>query len=337
MSDEFTIIDKYIAPLVKQAPESMQLTDDAAVIACSDNGKIVITKDAMVAGKHFFPQDKPDMIARKLLRVNLSDLAAMGASPCWYMLAMILPDKTKEYWIKDFFSGLGEDISKFGGQLIGGDTVFHAGEIVATLTALGKIPVQASPLLRSAAEPADSIYVSGTIGDSYLGLQLLNQTLGTHATDEKNFLIERYYIPQPRIALGKKLLGIANAAIDISDGLVADLRHICSASRLGACVYIENIPLSEQAKKTLNRSEENIINLMTGGDDYELLFTVPACKEEELQMLSAQLNIPCTKIGHMTNQVESIEIYDKKRKKITLPSNKEGYQHSIFPEKQKHG
>lgn len=286
---EFDIIAKYFSPLAGKY--ALGLTDDAAVITPRPGYDMVVTKDALASGTHFFANDTAVDIARKLIRVNVSDLAAMGAKPVAYFLALVLPKNTSESWISDFTSGIQADIEEFGGSLSGGDTVTHDGGVVASLTAIGEVK-SGKAITRAGAKTGDGIFVSGTIGDSYIGLQILQKKLTARSKDEEAYFKSRYHIPQPRLELGKNLQGIATSCIDISDGLVADLSHICECSSAGAIIDIDKIPISYGFTKT----EE----LITAGDDYELLFTAPCDKEGEIRKLSEKLSLPVSKIGVVT-------------------------------------
>jgi thiamine-monophosphate kinase len=311
---EFTYINKYFAPLT-QNYESFGLTDDAAIVTIENNNKLVLTKDAMTAGVHFFPDDNPYNLAQKLLRTNLSDLAAMGAKPLYYMLALILPKKTTEKWISEFCQGLKHDQNEFAITLLGGDTVSHDGALSMSLTAFGTIEGN-DRLLRSGAKIGDNIYVSGTIGDSALGLEVIQKNI-------KNYqdLRNRYFIPNPRVELGQKLLGIASSCMDISDGLVQDLGHICSASKSGAEIYQDRIPLSDGARRFLGQHPKLSNRVLSGGDDYELLFTVAKNNAHLLENLS---DIPVTKIGIIT---EGAQLVTLDRNKCVIQLGKGGYSH----------
>lgn len=311
---EFTYINKYFAPLTQDS-ESFGLTDDAAIITVESNHKLVMTKDAMTSGVHFFPDDNPYKLAQKLLRTNLSDLAAMGAKPLYYMLALILPKETTEEWVAEFCKGLAHDQNEFGIRLLGGDTVSHEGELTMSLTAFGTV-LGDNKLLRSGAKTGDDIYVSGTIGDSSLGLEVIQNNI-----EDYEDLRNRYYIPNPRVELGQKLLGIASSCMDISDGLVQDLGHICSASNVGAEIRQDKIPLSQQALQLLEQQPELANRILSGGDDYELLFTVPQGKVGLLENLSGT---PVTKIGTITEGSAAVTL-DRDCNIVQL--EKRGYNH----------
>lgn len=270
--DEFEIIDSLKA--IATSPYSLGLSDDAAVI-----DDFVLTKDVLSANVHFFENDNPSLIARKALRVNLSDLAAMGAKPLAYLMGLFIPQHTPPSWIKEFISGLEQDQKQFGITLIGGDTVVHNAPLAISITAIGKTK---TPIKRSGAKAGDNIYVTGTIGDSFLGLQALKNQLDTKHRD---YLISRYLLPEPRINTGLSLQGIATSMIDISDGLLGDLNHICKTSNVGAEIFSDKIPLSEAARD----SGVPIKQLLSGGDDYELLFTVPPEKKFSNAMLIGKI------------------------------------------------
>ncbi len=304
--DDFGIIEKYFTPLAKGYKGSLDLKDDAAIYTPSQDKELIFTKDAMVAGVHFFGNEKPEHIAQKLVAINVSDLAAMGATPKAYLIALMLPRNTNELWIADFSKGLKSATEKYGGHIIGGDTVVHDGELSLSLTAIGEVPKDKC-IKKSGAKQGDKIYVSGTIGDSYLGLQILSNNLDIKSDHLKN----RYLLPDPKVKLGIKLLDIANSCTDISDGLVADLKHICQTSDVGAVINIDNIPLSKDAQK----SGINIEELITGGDDYELIFTLPA-----------KLKAPdcCFYIGDITKNKDVLFLDSGSR---PIKPSKEGYSH----------
>ncbi|MDX2072837.1 MAG: thiamine-phosphate kinase [Alphaproteobacteria bacterium] len=272
MANEHTLIRKYFAPLAEAFPGSLNLTDDAAILDIPAGQQLVVTKDAISEGIHYLAGTDPAMIAKKLLRTNLSDLAAMGATPYCYFLAMALPSPLSEDFIRRFAEGLAEDQKEFGISLAGGDTIATNGAPVFSLTAHGLVP-QGAALRRNGAQTGDAIYVSGTLGDAALGLHRYQVTGGRWQEDD--YLMQRYLLPQPRLELGVQLRGQAMSCIDISDGLLADMGHICDASNVGAEISLEHIPLSDAAKKMLEASPELWPLIYSGGDDYELLFTLP--------------------------------------------------------------
>jgi thiamine-monophosphate kinase len=289
---EFDLIERLFAPLSGAAPGAFRLTDDAAVIASPDGHDVVMTKDMMVAGVHFLPDDPADQVARKLLRVNLSDLAAMGAAPHGYALGISLPPDIGDDWLTAFAAGLAQDQGEFGVALLGGDTTSTPGPLTLSLTAFG-FARHGRLLRRAGARPGDLVCVSGTIGDAALGLQVLRG----RQSDPSGFLARRYRLPSPRVALGQLLPGLASAGLDVSDGLVADLGHLCTASGVGARIMADTVPLSTAARALVSADPRLIELVMTGGDDYELVFSLPPGNRAALEERAAGLGIPVAMIG----------------------------------------
>lgn len=295
---EFDFIRRYFAPLAKRHAGAFSLSDDAAVVQIPKGHELVVTKDAIVEGVHFLGDENPALIAQKLLRVNLSDLAAMGAEPYAYALAVMLPPRADEVFIKAFTRGLAKDQKKFGITLLGGDTVAAPTHLCFSLTAFGKVK-KGEALRRNGAKVGDIIYVSGTAGDSALGLKLLRWGMPCRDPKARKFLEKRYYLPEPRIALGLKLRKLAHAAVDISDGLVADLSHICECSSVGARIYQDKIPVSQAFNAVVGKKPEKRLDALTGGDDYELLFTVAPADARKIAALSKTLQLSLTEIGRI--------------------------------------
>ena len=295
MLGEFELIARYFAPLARGAPGAYGLLDDAAVIAPRPGHELVAKTDAIVGGVHFLADDPPQLVARKALRVNLSDLAAKGAVPRAYLLDLMLPPAIGEAWIADFARGLSQDQAQYGVHLIGGDTDCTTGPATVAVMALGEVPV-GRMIRRSGARAGDFVFVTGTIGDAVLGLEALR---GRLSGLEASFLVERYRLPQPRVELGPRLMGVANAAIDVSDGLVADLGHICEVSGLAATIEAASVPLSGSARQALAHADACIDALLTGGDDYEILFTTGAERASVIAALAEDAGVPITAIGRM--------------------------------------
>jgi thiamine-monophosphate kinase len=294
---EFALIARYFAPLARDA-QAFSLTDDAALITPPAGQAVVVTKDMMVEGVHFPPLEAPGLIARKLLRVNLSDLAAMGAVAHGYALGLALPRETAQSWVAEFAAGLARDQDAFGVSLLGGDTVATPGPLTLSLTAFGFVAPDAA-LRRSGAQPGDALFVSGTIGDAALGLRLVGKGLaGERVGDDAAFLTERYRLPRPRLALGRALVGLASAALDISDGLIADIGHLARASGVQAVVMRDQTPLSDAARTLLAGDAALWPVILTGGDDYELAFSVPPGRAAQITRLARELSLPLTRIGH---------------------------------------
>ena len=254
MPGEFAAIARYFAPLATH-PGAFRLKDDLAWLAPRCGRRLVLKSDVVVVGVHTLPGDSPALIARKALRVNLSDLAAKGARPIGYMLALALPHETDAAWLAGFAAGLRRDQAEFGLPLLGGDMTRTPGPATVAITVLGEAP-PGPPLLRSGAGIGDGVYVSGTIGDAALGLLALKGGLKQVHTRHRRFLERRYHLPEPRLALGRRVAPLASAAMDISDGLVADLGHICRSSGCGAEIELGAVPVSPAAAAAGGRPVE---------------------------------------------------------------------------------
>lgn len=280
--DEFGQIAALFRPLTRGAPEALDLLDDAAAIPSRPGFDLVITKDALVAGVHFLPDDPPALIARKLLRVNLSDLAAKGAEPYGYFLATAWsPDFD---WPKRqaFAQGLAADGGEFGLVLLGGDTVSTPGPLTVSATMLGWVPA-GRMVRRGGAKPGDLVLASGPIGDAGLGLKAVRGEIA----DPEGRLADRYRLPRPRVDLREKLLTHAHAAADVSDGLIADAGHIAEASGLGLRLDLDRMPLSTDARRWLEGQPDRraaLRALASAGDDYEIVCAAPAEAVEALGM-----------------------------------------------------
>ena len=318
---EFGRIKQFFAPLA--GPGGLRLRDDAALIDCPPGKRLVLTVDAMVQGVHYLPEDPPDFVARKLLRVNLSDLAAMGAVPRHYLLTTALPVSFGDDWVARFTEGLGQDQRVFGIHLLGGDSVATKGPAVLSLTAIGEVEA-GREIRRSGARAGDRIWVSGTIGDAFLGLGVLRGEYPELAPEHRAVLISRFQLPEPRTALGPRLAGIAHAMLDISDGLLADLGHICDASGVGAEVALGSMPLSLPARRLAVADSALPVRLASGGDDYELLFTAPAEASEAIGTLAAELGLTITEIGRIESG-SRVRLLDAGGKE--LPVETAGYRH----------
>jgi len=318
---EFELIRRYFAPLA--GPGSLKLTDDGAVVDLQPGRSLVATTDTVIAGVHFLADDPPDLIARKALRINLSDLASMGAEPLGYLLVTALPAGIDENWVAQFSRGLAQDQAEFSIALLGGDTAFTPGPLSLTITALGQVE-RGKALLRSGAKPGDRVYLSGTIGDSAFGLKLAKGEPLTLSPSEKSSLLDRYRLPQPRLGLGRRLIGVASAAMDVSDGLAADLGHICQASRVGALVEAAKMPVSTALRSVLEVGEASLVEVATGGDDYELLFTAPAAVELLLGRIATELALPLTAVGEIRRE-PGVVVLDQNGRAVELGPG--GYRH----------
>ncbi|MBM3547800.1 MAG: thiamine-phosphate kinase [Alphaproteobacteria bacterium] len=311
---EFDRIAQFFSPLAAGFPGALGLTDDAALVDPGPGYELVVTTDALVADVHFRKADPPDRIAQKALRVNLSDLASMGAEPVCYTLATILPAETDEAWLAAFVRGLAADQAEFGISLAGGDSVRTTGPATFSVTAMGRVE-KGQALRRSGAKPGDKVYVSGTIGDGALGLAVL---MGEIRDDEAGTLAGRYLLPRPRLVLGRALRGRASAALDVSDGLVADLGHVAETSGVGLVIEADRVPLSSPARRALDGDSRLIATILTGGDDYELAFTASETLPESLA------GVPIACIGRV-EAGSGVTVLDRQGRPVTLTAG--GYRH----------
>jgi thiamine-monophosphate kinase len=318
---EFERIRRFFAPLA--GPGGLGLVDDAALVDWAPGQRLVVTADAIVAGVHYLPEDPPELVARKLLRVNLSDLAAMAARPLHYLLTTALPAELGTEWLARFAQGLHEDQGRFGIHLLGGDSVATVGPAVLSLTALGEV-LAGKEVRRSGAEPGDNVFVSGTIGDAFLGLRVLRGDHPDLALEHRAALIDRFRLPEPRTELGPRLSGIAHAMIDVSDGLLADLGHICETSRVAAFVELNRLPLSPAARSIAGADPGVRPRLAAAGDDYELLFTASAEAAGPIAALSSRLGVPITRIGRVEPGA-GVRLVDADGQPIKLQET--GYRH----------
>jgi thiamine-monophosphate kinase len=295
-SAEDRLIARYFAPLARH-PGALALSDDAAAFTPPPGHDLIVTKDAVVAGVHFFASDPADAVARKALRVNLSDLAAKGAQPAGFLLALGLPEVDPD-WLAGFARGLGEDAETYRCPLLGGDTVRTTGPLFVSITAFGTVP-HGAMVRRKGARPGDLVMVTGTIGDAALGLRLRQDKLAGLGLAEhaRAHLAGRYLLPEPRNALADALRQFATAAMDLSDGLTGDLAKLCRVSDVSAEVDIPRVPLSAAAKAAVGADEGLLPTILAGGDDYELLFALPPERLAEMQRLAGAAGVAITPIG----------------------------------------
>jgi thiamine-monophosphate kinase len=296
-SGEDSLIARYFKPIATD-PGAFALNDDAAVLK-AQGADIVVTTDAIVEGVHFLADDPAETIARKALRVNLSDLAAKGAVPAGFVLTLALR-AADEAWLKPFAAALGEDAKSYGCPLLGGDTVSTPGPLTISVTAFGRVPTD-KMVHRSGAQRGDRVVVTGTIGDAALGLDILKggAVASALAGDDaaRQMLVGRYRVPQPRNALASAIRSHASAAMDVSDGLAGDLTKLCAASGVSAAIHIPGIPLSRPAAALLARGIVSMETLIAGGDDYEILCTVPEADFEAFAQEARKAGVPVTPIG----------------------------------------
>jgi thiamine-monophosphate kinase len=310
---EFALIARHFRPLA--GPGALDLRDDAAVLAPPPGRDLVLTVDAMVGGVHFLPDDPADLVGRKLLRVNLSDLAAKGATPLGYLMTVSTPRSTPDAWFAGFAAGLAQDQREYGVSLLGGDTTSTPGPISLSLTIVGHVgPGQA--VHRCGAQPGDDIWVTGTIGDGALGLAVARGRL----EDPSGYLLSRYRLPQPRVGLA--IAGVASAGMDVSDGLVQDLGHLCRAGGLMAEIDAALIPLSPPARQA---GPAWLVTCLTGGDDYELLLAVPPAHEAALQRAAQAAGIAVTRIGSFRSGPPQVTVSGPDGKPMALPTG--GWSH----------
>ncbi|MGJ8680867.1 thiamine-phosphate kinase [Paraglaciecola sp.] len=322
---EFNLIDHFFKTKSGQRKDVIiGIGDDAAVTHIPQGQALVTTTDTLLSGVHFLPNASPHAIAQKAVAVNLSDLAAMGAEPAWISLSLSTPE-VDEDWLTEFSRGLQDQIEYYSIQLIGGDTV--QGPLAITITAQGFVPYDQA-ITRSGAKPGDLVYVTGTLGDAGLGLAIAKNEI-EQATKESltqinhDFLLKRLHYPTPRLLTGTQLRRIANACIDLSDGLISDIQHILNMSSCGATLNLENLPISPALANSVDQ-ETAIKYALSAGDDYELLFTVSEEQKGNLETTLASANIQVTCIGYLNGNVGNLEL---KLKEQPYQADIKGYQH----------
>jgi len=317
-SAEDSLIARYFKPLATD-PGAFGLVDDAAVLSSSGDD-IVVTTDAVVEGVHYLATDPPDTIARKALRVNLSDLAAKGAVPAGFVLTLALRSK-EDAWLRPFADALGEDAREFACPLLGGDTVSTPGPQMISITAFGRVP-KGRMVGRTGAKPGDRILVTGTIGDAALGLDVLTGGAAAAAltTDPaaRDALVSRYRVPQPRNLLARAVRDHATAAMDVSDGLAGDLTKLCAASGVSATVEVTRVPLSAAAAGLVGRNAVCVETLLAGGDDYEVLCTVSPAQADALIAAGRAAGLAVTAIGTIVAGRQAPRFLDGQGQELVL-------------------
>jgi thiamine-monophosphate kinase len=298
---EDRLIARYFRPLAT-APGAFRLIDDAAALSPPPGCDIVLTTDGVIAGVHFFPDDPPDMVSRKVLRMNLSDLAAKGARPLGFLMSVALPEGFGEAWLSGFTAGLAEDAAHFGCPLYGGDTDRTPGPIAVSIFAFGAVP-QGKMVHRSTARPGDVIVVTGMIGDAAIGLKLRrDRALAQHwrlSDGAADALVGRYLLPQPRNALADAVLHHAASAIDISDGLAGDVAKLARASSVAAEIDVARVPLSDAARAAITAEPALLETALTGGDDYEIALTLPPERLADFQKAAGAAGVAVAEIGRI--------------------------------------
>lgn len=321
--DEFALIDRLFAPL-SDAEHGLNLKDDVGLVPGTEKTTCV-TSDMIVAGVHFLPDDPPDLIARKLVRVNVSDIAAKGARVTGVMLSAAFNAARDQAWLEAFARGLADDLSFYGVPLIGGDTVRTPGPDTFSVTAFGEVS-DGGLVLRHGARAGDGLYVTGTIGDAGLGLKLLRDELGAVPLGRRQPLVGRYHLPEPRHEFGAGLGRVATAALDVSDGLIADATHLATESGVGLEIAFDRIPLSTSASRLVKGDTALHLALLGMGDDYETLFTAPADRGPALADLSGDTNTPVTRIGEVVRDAgERVRVLDAAGNALKLAQT--GYVH----------
>ncbi|MGB0629497.1 MAG: thiamine-phosphate kinase [Alphaproteobacteria bacterium] len=316
---EFDLIASVFAPLTGGDERALGLLDDAAILPQTEGRDTVVTTDTMVAGIHFLESETADVVARRLLRVNLSDLASMGAEPVAYFLNMTLPPGLDEAWVRLFADGLRADQSEFGIRLLGGDTTHSEYSLTLTATLLGEVP-SGEAVTRGGAVAGDDVYVSGTIGDAAIGLQRLRS--GASCEDA---LVERFQRPTPRIALGRSLRGLVSAMADVSDGLAADLGHICTASNVSAEISAPEIPLSDRVRACMEVGDAGFGGIVSGGDDYELVFTASPANAGRIDAAAQAADVSVRRLGRVHDGPPDVIVRDAEGREIVL--KQAGYRH----------
>ena len=327
---EEALIDEFLAPLAAGFPGAFGLADDCAVIAPGAGEELVVTTDAIVAGVHFFADEDPGAIAWKALAVNVSDLIAKGAAPLAYLMTLALPEAPERRWFTAFSDGLRRAQEAFGCTLAGGDTDRTPNALSVSITAFGIIPAGAI-VRRSCARPGDHVYVSGTIGDATLGLkQRRDASLGLRCGLDKagrDHLDARYCMPVPPVGIATVVRTCACAAMDISDGLVKDFSRLCRASGTGGRIEAARVPLSSPARTVVNAGGATLVDLMTGGEDYEVLAMVRPDRTEEFEKQAVAVRTQVTRIGSIAGADDGIAVVDEMGHRV--PVGQAGWDHFL--------
>jgi thiamine-monophosphate kinase len=319
--NEFELIERFFSRPPRSASVTLAVGDDAALLVPTPGCELVVSVDMLVEGRHFFAGAEPERLGHKTLAVNLSDMAAMGATPRWALLAGALPDDDPA-WLAAFARGLYALADAHGVDVVGGDTTRGPRNLCVTI--LGEVPAGAA-LRRDGAHPGDDIYVSGTLGDAALAVAVLDgrTAVDAGAVEAARMRLER---PQPRVVLGVALRGVASAAIDVSDGLTGDLSHVLDRSKVGAAVDLAAVPCSPALAAKLAGAERALAQgcLLAGGDDYELMFTAPPSATRRIAAIAAQLSLPLARVGSIT---ENAGLVVRDERGVPLPTLPRAYDH----------
>lgn len=321
---EFDLIARHLAPLSKAEKGAFGLQDDAALLLPRSGHGLVVTTDTIIEGVHFLQSDPPESIARKALRVNLSDLAAKAARPRWYLMSTSWPAWVDEPWIQAFASGLAQDQAQFGIRLVGGDTTRTPGPLSLSITAIGEARGR-TMIRRAGARAGDDVWVTGTIGDASLGLQVARGGLPQLGRDHRAAVLDRYRVPQPRVSAGVGLALLASAAIDVSDGLCADLGHVAATSGVSIELRLPDVPLSVAAERAVMAGSVTRKELLAGGDDYEIAFTAAPSARARVLSLGRRLDVRMTCIGFCRRGAPGVIVTDGQGK--VVPVQKAGFTH----------
>ena len=297
LSAEDKLIARYFAPLAIH-PGALGLSDDAAFIKPPAGCDLVLKADAIIGGVHFFPDDAAQNVAAKALRVNLSDLAAKGAKPLGFLLSLALPGDIMERWLSNFAEGLRSDAVLFGCPLFGCDTDRTPGPITVSIAMFGSVP-EGTMVRRAGAKAGDRVFVSGTIGDAALGLAVRKGKDWKLSEPQRQHLLGRYILPQPRNALAEAVRTHASAAMDVSDGLAGDFAKLCRVSKVSAAIAAMRVPLSDAAKAAIAAEPAMLETALTGGDDYEIVCTVPPHKVDSFRSAAQVAKVQVTDIGEV--------------------------------------
>ncbi|HLY05316.1 MAG TPA: thiamine-phosphate kinase [Rhizomicrobium sp.] len=319
---EFELIDRIFAPLAHGFSGAFDLKDDVAVLEPRAGHELVLKTDSTIEGVHFLSGDPPETVARKALRRALSDIAAKGATPAAYLLAVALPASISIAWIEKFAEGLRGDQAWFRVALAGGETNRTPGALTITVMAVGWVP-SGRLLRRNGAKAGDHVWVTGTVGDAGAGLSLLKKEAALEDIAARDRLVERFRVPEPRMEFGKALGGVANAAIDVSDGLIADLDHLVEASGIRVEIDLDRVPISPELRALWGHNAG--MRAVSAGDDYEIAFTAPASAVDEIAAAASRTRTPVTCIGSVIDGSAGVRVLDSFGCELELP--RKGYRH----------
>ncbi|PPR77321.1 MAG: Thiamine-monophosphate kinase [Alphaproteobacteria bacterium MarineAlpha2_Bin1] len=319
--NEFEIISDFFSPLARDKG-SFGLSDDVAALSLEKDYEFIVSTDMLVSGVHFFSSDKPEDVASKCIRVNISDIISKGGIPKYYFLSIALPKEIDDKWLRSFTKSLGIEQKNFDIFLMGGDTVSTSGPLIVNIVCIGVVKNN-HLIRRNGARPGDDIYVTGEIGSAKIGLEICKKNITVNSNLE-NYFIKKYRLPKPKKQLGPKLINIATSSIDISDGLISDLNHICLASNVKAEINYYLLPITDYVSEL--RIDENELKniLLNGGDDYEILFTANSENSSKIIDLSKSLKVDITKIGVIVDG-EGIVVLNNESEKMDLILD--GYKH----------